>query len=808
MIDYEKLGVFYLGKEYDQKEKKLSENFILYDSKDLTTHAMCVGMTGSGKTGLCIGLLEEAAIDKIPALIIDPKGDLSNLMLTFPELRADDFKDWVTEEESARKGITLDELASKKANDWKEGLAKWNQEPGRIKKLMDSVTTEIYTPASDAGKQISVLSSLAAPDEKILKDEFSLRENILGVTSALLNLIGIGSDPIKSKETILISNVIEHYWKNRKNLSLEELINAISNPPMKKVGVLDLEAFYPSKERFELAMKINNLLASPGFTAWMQGEPLDVQNLLYTADGKPKHSIFSIAHLSDRERMFFVTMLLNSTINWMRTQSGTTSLRAILYMDEIFGYFPPTANPPSKTPMMTLLKQARAFGVGVVLATQNPVDLDYKGLSNIGTWFIGRLQTEQDKNRIMDGLQTISKSGGAAMSSKDLEKMISNLDSRVFLMNNVHEDEPVVFHTRWVMSFLSGPLTRVQISKLMKDKISLPPETLSSQVETMKAGSVSSQPLIPNEIEQVFIPLRSSKPSTDSKLMYRPFLLGKSTVHFSSPKYKIEQKLEENIFFPIADSTEMIDWNNSETFEVYSEDFLSKKENEEAVFSNLPEGITNPKNFQSLAKDYENHLYRGTSLNIFIDKLSGNNSELDESERDFRIRITHSLRELRDVEIEKIRKKYESKVNSFEEKIRRAEQQHKIQSVQYQQQKLDAAISLGATVLGALFGRKSTKGTIGRVGTTISKTSRTMREKQDVENAEENIDSFNQQIAELNKELESEIALISAKYDSDKIEFEEIQIRPKKSDIDVKSVSLAWLPYWRDKEGKNLTKGF
>jgi len=808
MIDYEKLGVFYLGKEYDQKKKKLTDNFILYDSKDLTTHAMCVGMTGSGKTGLCIGLLEEAAIDKIPALIIDPKGDLSNLMLTFPELRANDFKDWISEEEASRKGISLDELASKKANDWKEGLAKWNQEPSRIKKLMDSVVTEIYTSASDAGKQISVLSSLNAPSEKILNDEYSLRESILGVSSALLNLIGVDADPIKSKETILISNIIEHYWKRKTNLSLAELINAISNPPMKKVGVLEIESFYPSKERFELAMKLNNLLASPGFTAWMQGEPLDIQNLLYTSEGKPKHSILSIAHLSDRERMFFVTLLLNSTINWMRTQSGTTSLRAILYMDEIFGYFPPTSNPPSKTPMMTLLKQARAFGVGVVLATQNPVDLDYKGLSNIGTWFIGRLQTEQDKNRIMDGLQTISKSGGAAVNVKELDELISNLESRVFLMNNVHEDSSVIFHTRWVMSFLSGPLTRVQISKLMKNKLKESYSVPKKPVEATKAGSVSSQPLIPNEIDQVFIPLRSSKPTENSSLHYKPYLLGKSKVHFSSAKHKIDQTLDETHFFNLIETAEMINWDDPESFEIHEEDFTKMKELDEAEFANLPEGITIPKNFETLGKELENYLYRNSSINLFSEKLTKTNSEPMESERDFRIRLTHSLHELRDEEIENLKKKYESKINSLNEKIRKAEQQLGVQSAQYQQQKLDAAISLGATVLGALFGRKSTRGTIGRAGTTISKTSRTMKEKQDVANAEENIKTLNQQISDLNSELESEISLISEKYDTDKFELEEIKIRPKRSDISVKSLSLAWLPYWREKDGGNLVSGF
>ncbi|MCA9086899.1 MAG: ATP-binding protein, partial [Planctomycetaceae bacterium] len=209
-------------------------------------------------------------------------------------------------------------------------------------------------------------------------------------------------------------------------------------PPFDRIGVIGLENFYPQADRFQLAMLLNNLLASPGFSSWMEGESLDIQKMLYSPDGKPRFTILSIAHLSEAERMFFVTIFLNEVVSWMRAQSGTSSLRAILYMDEVFGYFPPTANPPSKTPMLTLLKQARAFGLGVVLATQNPVDLDYKGLSNAGTWFIGRLQTERDKARVLDGLEGASAAAGHAFDRRQMEVILSGLGSRVFLLNNVH----------------------------------------------------------------------------------------------------------------------------------------------------------------------------------------------------------------------------------------------------------------------------------------------------------------------------------------------------------------------------------
>jgi DNA helicase HerA-like ATPase len=400
MQDFERLGVFYLGRTYDLAARKPDDGLLLYDSKDLTTHAVCVGMTGSGKTGLCINLLEEAAIDSIPAIVIDPKGDLSNLLLTFPQLQATDFEPWIDPEEAKRASVTPAQLAATTAEQWKKGLAEWGQDGARIQRLRDAVDMAIYTPGSSAGLPLTVLRSFDAPPASTRDNNEAMREAVSAAASGLLGLLGIDADPLKSREHILLSNVLDRAWRDSRNLDMAALIRAIQTPGFDKVGVMDLESFFPAKERFELAMQLNNLLASPGFSAWMEGEPLDVQRLLYTPEGKPRLAILSIAHLTDAERMFFVTILLSEAIGWMRGQSGTSSLRAILYMDEIFGFFPPISNPPSKAPMLTLLKQARAFGLGVVLATQNPVDLDYKGLANCGTWFLGRLQTERDKQRV------------------------------------------------------------------------------------------------------------------------------------------------------------------------------------------------------------------------------------------------------------------------------------------------------------------------------------------------------------------------------------------------------------------------
>ena len=459
MQDFEKLGQFYLGREYDLRAGQQSENLLMYDSRDLCTHAVVVGMTGSGKTGLCIGLLEEAAIDRIPAIVIDPKGDISNLLLTFPELSPEEFRPWIDEGQAARKGMSPEEFATKEADKWKSGLASWGQQPERIRKLRETANFRIYTPGSNTGRPLTILKSFAAPSEEVVRDTETLHDRIGSATSGLLALMGIDADPINSREHILISKLLETAWLAGKDLDLGKLIGQIQSPPFERVGILELDDFYPKKDRQSLAMTMNNLLASPSFSSWLSGEPLDIKRMMHDESGKPCVSIISISHLSDEERMFFVTIVLNEMISWMRTQAGTSSLRALFYMDEVFGYFPPTKNPPSKQPMLTLLKQARAFGLGCVLATQNPVDLDYKGLSNAGTWFLGRLQTERDKARVLEGLEGASAQAGSTFDKSKMEETLAGLGSRKFLMNNVHEDGPVVFETRWVMSYLRGPLT-------------------------------------------------------------------------------------------------------------------------------------------------------------------------------------------------------------------------------------------------------------------------------------------------------------------------------------------------------------
>ena len=373
----------YLGRLYDSQNKKTTENKFTYDPADLTTHAVVTGMTGSGKTGLCITLLEEAALQGIPALIIDPKGDLTNLLLHFPNLAPQDFQPWIDPEMARRAGKSLDQAATEAALSWRNGLGQWGIGSERLMALKNAVQYAIYTPGSDAGLLVKALSSLALPSVEERASREILVDKIASTVTALLGLVGLKDiDPLRSREHILLSRIIEETWKQEKNVDLTELILQTQNPPFDRLGAFPIETFFPQKDRMDLAIQLNNILAAPSFQGWREGHELDIRSLLYMPDDRPRHSIFYLAHLSDAERMFFVTLLLSAVESWMRSQVGASSLRAILYMDELFGYLPPQSNPPSKGPLLRLLKQARAYGLGLLLATQNPVDLDYKALSS------------------------------------------------------------------------------------------------------------------------------------------------------------------------------------------------------------------------------------------------------------------------------------------------------------------------------------------------------------------------------------------------------------------------------------------
>jgi hypothetical protein len=805
--DYEKLGVFYLGRRYDLQNRKLTTDLCLYDSKDLLTHAICIGMTGSGKTGLCLGLIEEAAIDNIPVIAIDPKGDIGNLLLTFPQLRGEDFEPWVDGDQARRQGESLSDFANQQAQMWREGLADWEETGERIARLKTSAEFTIYTPGASSGLPISIVRSFAAPPPAVMEDPDSLRDRISSATSSLLALLGIAGDPLRSREHILLSNILKNCWQSGQDLTLAALIQAIQKPPISQIGALDLETFYPAKERFELAMTLNNLLASPEFEAWTQGESLDIDHLLYTAEGKPRVSILSISHLDDSQRMFFVSMLLNQLIAWMRGQSGTSSLRAIFYMDEMFGYFPPTANPPSKTPLLTLMKQARAFGLGVVLATQNPVDIDYKGLSNAGTWLIGRLQTERDKMRVLDGLEGAAADTGSSFNRASMDKLLSQLSARVFLVNNVHDKEPIVMQSRWTLCYLRGPLTRDQIRSLMIGPArSLQAKTAASvdtapPVSAAASRAKSSKPIMPPGIAESFLPIKQAKP-LGATLIYKPRLFAVGNVRFADTKAAVDTTLQYSLLATGPSQPSLsLDWDQATAAKVWIEQLKGEPE-ENPTFEPLPLGLSDAKSYKVWSKEFANWLYNTKRLKVLQCGLTGDISKPRESERDFRIRLTQSAREQRDAAAAELQSKYAPKLANLQEKLRRAQQAVERRQTQARDQQMQSAISVGATVLGAFMGRRKITSTrIEQAATAARKMGRASRGQQSVDQAQETVQTIADQLTALNADFANELACLKGKFDPQQLELTEVSIGAKKTNITVPLLALVWAPYIRDAGG-------
>jgi len=792
MHDFEKLGAFYLGKRYDMDAEKLTEELVLYDSKDLTTHAVIIGMTGSGKTGLGIGILEEAALDHIPVIAIDPKGDMGNLLLTFPKLEAKDFRPWINPRTATDKGQTPDQFAAAQAALWKKGLGQWGQNGKRIAQFRKNVDLAIYTPGSNSGVPVSVLQSFGAPDDALIDDIDLYRERVQSTATGILTLLDIDADPVASREHILVSRLLDNAWREGRDLDVPSLIGEIQDPPITRVGVMNLDSFFPAKDRFALAMRLNNLLAAPGFEAWMHGEPLDAKNLLYTEDGKPRISVMSIAHLDDAQRMFFVSMLLNELIAWMRAQQGTSSLRAILYMDEIFGYMPPVANPPSKKLFLTLLKQARAYGLGLVLATQNPVDLDYKGLSNTGTWFIGRLQTERDKARVMEGLEGAS---GGSFDKQAMERTIAGLGKRRFLLHNVHEDEAVVFNTRWVMSYLAGPLTRDHIRTLMS-KVRNKLAAAARAVSKPKRKSLESAPALPPSVEQYFVPGHAEE------IVYHPRLIAAGDVVFTSARYNVEDERSVSHTVEFEGGPVEIDWDDSEPLDIPVDDLLDEGA-EEASYADCPGAASNTKGYARWGKDYKRWLRQNENITLYKSKRFRLTSTAEETEGEFRARLQDAASEMRDKAIAKIRKRYASKVTTLENRLLRAEQAIAREKQQSTKKKLDTAISFGTAILGAVLGRKKlSASTATKIGTAIKTAGGASKEAADVERAAQTAAKVKEEMTALNASLEKEIADLDTAFDAQAEELDEIVVRAKSTDIHIALTGLVWLPYTADEKGR------
>lgn len=795
MSDFEKLGLFYLGRPVDPSSSATTNEPFLLDSGDLTTHAICVGMTGSGKTGLCLDLLEEAAIDGVPVIAIDPKGDVGNLLLTFPQLDAASFAPWVNTDDAARAGVTPEVFAAQEAGKWKTGLAAWGQDGARIQRLRDAADVVLYTPGSHAARPLSIVNSLAAPPQAVRDDAEVLGDRVASTVGSLLSLLGIDADPLTSRDHILLSNIVHDAWTAGRSLDLGALIHAIQSPSITRVGVMDLESFYPQKERFALATRLNNLLAAPGFSAWLEGDPLDVGQLLHGPTGKPRISIISVAHLDEAERMFVVSLLLGEIVAWMRTQSGTTSLRALVYMDEMFGFLPPVANPPSKGPLLTLLKQARAFGVGVCLATQNPVDLDYKAISNAGTWLIGRLQTDRDRARLLDGLEGAA---GGAFDRATAEATITALGKRRFYVHSVHAKAPVVIESRWCMSYLRGPLTRDDMKRLRTAShagaeapaLRRGPEPRTAGPSVPSSDRSQTRPLTPPDIPQFFLPVTGT-----GEGVWVPHLYGAADVDFSDAKRGIDERRVVIATVPLEGAAVIVDWDAAERSDV-APDCLLTDPPVDAPYAPVPAQALQVKSFAKWSKDFDRWLSRTQRLDLWRHVSTGTVSRPGEDERAFRIRLAEVVRSTRGAAIDKVRARYASKLDSAGEKVRKLElslgkeqqdvSQHRVQAG------LSTASTLGSAVLGAIFGRRGglTAGTLGKASTAAKGWARGSKEAEDVKRAEQNLDAARQALADLEAEV---TAAIDAIDDAPSVEsLDTLSLAPKRGGVHVHLVALVW----------------
>ena len=834
---------FYLGRAYDPSKQTITDEQVDYDPADLTTHAVVTGMTGSGKTGLCITLLEEAALKGIPAIIIDPKGDLTNLLLHFPDLAPQDFQPWIDSDLARRAKKTEEQVATEAATAWRNGLNDWDITPERVLALKNAAQFAIYTPGSDAGIPVSVLSTLTAPDLSWKENREILRERISSTVTALLGLVGYDDiDPIRSREHILLSNIFENAWSQNKDVELTELILQTQNPPFDKLGAFPVDSFFPAKDRKELAMVLNNILASTAFESWREGQSLDIASMLYTEDGRPRHSIFYLAHLSDAERMFFVTLLLSAVETWMRMQKGSNSLRALLYMDEIFGYLPPTHNPSSKQPLLRMLKQARAFGLGLLLATQNPVDVDYKALSNAGTWFIGKLQTEQDKNRLLDGLE--SAMGG--VSRGEFDKLISTLGKRVFVLHNIHAQKPQLFQTRWTMNFLAGPLTRTQIpdlNKLVNADTALSPsgtiqakpkpasvsQTVSStdeesspsfmatptinrksQTINQKPETAGSQtkPSLPAGIKEYFLPQNYSLPEAYKAaqktmpaeamiegVVYRPTLVASAQVRVIDRKLGVESDLLRAALVDTLEKRGSVRWDDY-NFSGHVLENTDATPVPSARFGSVDVPLNDSKLMTALQKDFADWVLRTSSVKARANTALKVFAGPDVSKAEFMRACATAASDARDKELAKQTTSIDRQIKTLEDKLAREERELQMDQNELAGRKREEnsnLLEIGASVLGV--GRRKS------VTSQFAKNRLTSKAKADVEESIDAIAQYKQQITDLQKQREETVAQVNSKWGDVVNDITEVTVNPKKTDIFVKLFGVAWMPYYSVQTG-------
>ncbi len=746
-------GLF-LGKEAPVSGDTLGARIDL-NSTDLLTHGLIVGMTGSGKTGLAIALIEEVMRQGVPVIAIDPKGDLGNLLLLFEDLSPSSFEPWVDQDAARREGKTPAAVAAEAAASWTKGLAEWGLGPADIKDLKAKRDALIYTPGSSSGIQLNVLQSLEAPSVSFDKAPEDLRDEIAGIVSGLLGLLKIEADPLQSQEFILLANIIENAWKSGKSLTLESLIAAVADPPFDKIGALPLDSVYPRKQRQALMMSLNNLLASPQFESWRVGQPLDIQSLLYAPDGRPRLSVIYTAHLSEEERFFVTALILDKVKTWMRRQSGTTSLRALVYMDEIYGYFPPhPANPPTKRPLLTLLKQARAQGVGIVLATQNPIDLDYKGLGNIGTWLVGRLQTDNDRARLRDGLV------GAGVDAGAVDTLLGAARKRVFLLHDVHRNKPCLLASRFAMSYLRGPITREEIARLMEGRSA--PATAGRAAEAR--DEVSSAPVLPPPFKHLYYAKYGAAQAEAHLLVKYAYRLKDQDEAIGARLYPLGANSAAEIF-------------DGEHIDLEDDSKVSATVPASVRYGDLPAFLASAgaKGLEKAAKD---RLADELAMKVFVDAVTKSQSKAGESREDFARRLSDAGAGAKTTALQ-------AKLEKKSLDLKKATEDLEGRSQEKQAAMFRGALEVGASMLGSLFGgrRSSAISTIKKGASAMGGVTSKNRME---DNAEARVEALKQEIAA----IEAEIAGASQ---IDPARFEEKTVVPAKASTKLLRYDIVWV---------------
>lgn len=805
----------FLGKLYDQNNK-ISDTKALYDPSDLNTHCVITGMTGSGKTGLGILMLEEIALKNIPAIVIDPKGDLTNLLLHFPNMTGKDVAPWLDPEAPARAGKDLETLSDEIAKKWIAGQDSWGLTQDDVAAL-SNVEYTLFTPGSNAGNPVNIMTSFAAPEKSWAAGDESIREEISTSVSALLGLVGFTNiDPIQSKEHILLSNIIEYFWSKGENVSLIDMIQAINEPPFETLGALSVEDIYPKKERKALALLINNFLASPSFQKWNTGPGLDIDALTNNSDGKPRVNIFTIQHLSDKERMFFVTMLYSQIESWMRKQQGTGNLRLAVYMDEVAGYLPPVQNPSSRPVILRLLKQARAFGVGLILATQNPIDIDYKALSNTGTWFVGRLQTEQDKNRLIDGLSTTE----GEINRSEADKLISALEKRSFLYMNIHEPGLKVMTTRWTLNYLAGPLTSRSIGKLKEYGLYTPMETnaadrqnaeLLTKNKIVQAASKEDpdkvkeggRPSIPATINEYF--MRSSKTAeecgmaADSPVTYVPSWIAQAEIHVSQRKFNLNTSIEKAALIEEENvKGTSIRWEDYAIDPLDRNQLDNKQEFENATFSPLQDWMKDEKAAKRYASDFTDYIYHDSDIVIQGNEKLDVYADSSVSKEQFTAMCKEKIDEAMEAEKEKLSKAHETDLDKFESKMKKLQITISEKEAMVKSRNIEKIGAYGELALSLLTGRRKS------VSSSLSKTGQSETAQKALDKAMLDMDELKEDVKQSIDEYNQDIEKLQEKWNKIAESTEEIKVNVMKKDIETSAFGILWTPYYTDSTGKQV----